>query len=110
MKPQTAARKLGVFLPATPEEFRAGAITPDELARLEQNPPEWLRALRDNGPHPRDEVARRLGITIAGLRRHGFADQALTTQQIDEFNAQPPEWLLDERARVKAEGDSARTT
>ncbi len=32
MKPATAAKKLGIYLPATPEEFRAGGITREELA------------------------------------------------------------------------------
>lgn len=99
MKPQTAARKLGVYLPATPEGFRAGAITPDELARLSQHPPEWLTTLRAEGPHPRDEVARRLGVAIAALRRHDMADEALTTQQIDALLAEPPQWLKDEHAK-----------
>ena len=34
MKPQTAAKKLGIYLPAAPEEFQATAITHAELAKL----------------------------------------------------------------------------
>ena len=34
MKPATAAKKLGVHLDATPEEFRAGVVSRDELDGL----------------------------------------------------------------------------
>lgn len=105
MKPATAAKKLGVHLPATPEEFRAGGITREELAQMQQNPPEWLTELRRKGPHPRPVVAGRLGVSISGLARGGV-DEALTTEQIDALRHDPPAWLLAERAtfaRVKAE-------
>ncbi|HKM24983.1 MAG TPA: DUF5997 family protein, partial [Corynebacterium sp.] len=69
MKPQTAAKKLGIYLPATPEEFQAGAVTHAELKQLVENPPEWLAELRRTGPHPRPVVAQKLGITIAALKR-----------------------------------------
>ena len=35
MKPATAAKKLDVYLPATPAEFQQNAITRDELAALQ---------------------------------------------------------------------------
>ena len=31
MKPVTAAKKLGIYLPATPQEFQDGAVTHAEL-------------------------------------------------------------------------------
>src|SRR5690606_93432 len=82
MKPATAAKKLGIYLPATPEEFRAGGITREELDELEKSPPQWLTELRRNGPHPRPVVAGRLGVSISGLARGGI-HEALTTEQID---------------------------
>lgn len=110
MKPATAAKKLGVYLPATPEEFRAGGITRDQLAELQQNPPEWLSELRRHGPHPRPEVAGRLGVSISGLARGGV-DEALTTEQISALRQDPPAWLVAERethARVLAEEERLR--
>lgn len=111
MKPATAAKKLGVYLPATPEEFRAGGITRDELAEMQTNPPAWLSELRRNGPHPRPVVAGRLGVSISGLARGGV-DEALTTEQIDALRADPPAWLVAERethARVLAEEERLRS-
>ncbi len=110
MKPATAAKKLGVYLPATPEEFRAGGISREELRELQENPPEWLTELRRNGPHPRPVVAGRLGVSISGLARGGV-DEALTTEQIDELRRNPPPWLVEERerfARVRAEEERLR--
>lgn len=52
MRAQTAAKKLGIYLPATPEEFQANAVTHAELRNLQDNPPEWLATLRREGPHP----------------------------------------------------------
>lgn len=97
MKPATAAKKLGIYLPAAPEEFRSRTITRDELDELEKNPPEWLAELRRGGPHPRPVVAGRLGVSIAGLARGGITEP-LTTEQIDELRAEPPAWLEAERA------------
>ena len=111
MKPATAAKKLGVYLPATPEEFRAGGITREELGELQQNPPEWLTQLRRHGPHPRPVVAGRLGVSISGLARGGIED-ALTTEQIDALRQDPPPWLVAERvthARVLAEEERLRS-
>jgi hypothetical protein len=101
MKPATAAKKLGVYLEATPEEFRDGVVTRDELNALQADPPEWLRNLRRDGPHPRPVVASKLGVSISGLARGGVTE-ALTTQQIDALKAEQPEWLRAERA-VQAE-------
>lgn len=106
MKPMTAAKKLGIHLPAAPEAFReAPSVTRAELARLLSNPPQWLEDLRRDGPHPREVVAARLGVSIAGLVRGGAAD-ALTTGEIDALRQDPPAWLMQERAsfaRVRAE-------
>ena len=96
MKPATAAKKLDVYLPATPEEFQANAITRDELAALQADPPQWLKDLRKNGPHPKNLVAAKLGVSIAGLARGGVVD-ALTTEQIDALLAEKPDWLVAER-------------
>ena len=49
MRPQTAAKKLGIYLPAAPQEFQDGAITHAELRDLHTNPPEWLVELRLTG-------------------------------------------------------------
>ena len=45
MKPVTAAKKLGIYLPATPQEFQDGAVTHAELRELQDNPPQWLQAV-----------------------------------------------------------------
>ncbi|WP_431046321.1 DUF5997 family protein [Streptomyces sp. P1-3] len=97
MKPATAAKKLGVYLEATPAEFREGVVTRDELSALQADPPEWLRELRRNGPHPRPVVAARLGVSISGLARGGVTEP-LTTEQIDALKKDSPEWLQKERA------------
>lgn len=97
MKPATAAKKLGVYLEATPAEFRDGVVSRAELNTLQSEPPEWLQELRRNGPHPRPVVAAKLGVSIAGLARGGVTE-ALTTDQIEELKQEQPEWLLKERA------------
>ncbi|MET9957157.1 DUF5997 family protein [Streptomyces sp. NPDC006339] len=97
MKPATAAKKLGVYLDATPAEFREGVVSRSELTALQTDPPEWLRELRRNGPHPRPVVAAKLGISISGLARGGVTE-ALTTEQIEALKAENPEWLQKERA------------
>lgn len=97
MKPATAAKKLGVYLEATPAEFQEGAVSRAELNALQADPPAWLQELRRVGPHPRPVVAARLGISIAGLARGGVTE-ALTTEQIDALKEEDPEWLRRERA------------
>ncbi|MFH9129622.1 DUF5997 family protein [Streptomyces griseoaurantiacus] len=97
MKPATAAKKLGVYLPATPAEFQEGLVTRAELDALQADPPEWLRTLRSEGPHPRPVVASKLGVSIAGLARGGITE-ALTTERIEALKAERPEWLEKERA------------
>ncbi|MFT7871529.1 MULTISPECIES: DUF5997 family protein [Amycolatopsis] len=97
MKPATAAKKLGVYLEATPAEFREGVVTRDELNALQADPPEWLRELRRTGPHPRPVVAAKLGVSIGGLTRGGITEP-LTTEQIDALKAESPDWLVRERA------------
>ncbi|GAB90069.1 DUF5997 family protein [Gordonia rhizosphera] len=97
MKPATAAKKLDVYLPATPAEFRERPITRAELADLQADPPEWLRTLRADGPHPKNLVAAKLGISNSGLVRGGITE-ALTTAQIDELLSEMPDWLAAERA------------
>ncbi|MFI0151232.1 DUF5997 family protein [Streptomyces lydicus] len=97
MKPATAAKKLGVYLEATPAEFQEGVVSRSELNALQADPPEWLRELRRNGPHPRPVVAAKLGISISGLARGGVTEP-LTTEQIDALKDEGPEWLERERA------------
>ncbi len=97
MKPATAAKKLGVYLEATPAEFREGLVTRDELNALQAEPPEWLRELRRTGPHPRPVVAAKLGVSIGGLTRGGITEP-LTTEQIEALKAESPDWLVRERA------------
>ncbi len=97
MKPATAAKKLGVYLPATPAEFQEGVVSRAELNELQVNPPEWLRTLRETGPHPSPVVPAKLGVSIAGLARGGVTE-ALTTEQIDALKDAAPEWLAKERA------------
>jgi hypothetical protein len=101
MKPETAAKKLGVYLPATPESFRGSAVTREQFAALQSDPPQWLVDLRRDGPHPRDVVARKLGVSTSGLGRAGVKD-ALTTEQIRDLLASPPQWLVAERATQAA--------
>ncbi|MUL45379.1 hypothetical protein FZI85_07310 [Mycobacterium sp. CBMA293] len=96
MKPATAAKKLDVYLPATPAEFQENAITRAELAALQADPPQWLKDLRKNGPHPKNLVAAKLGVSIAGLSRGGVTD-ALTTEQIEQLLEEKPDWLIIER-------------
>jgi hypothetical protein len=96
MKPATAAKKLDVYLPATPAEFQENAITRSELAVLQADPPDWLKELRKNGPHPKNLVAAKLGISIAGLARGAVGD-ALTTEQIEQLLEEKPDWLVIER-------------
>lgn len=97
MKPATAAKKLGVYLQATPAEFQEGTVSRDELNALQADPPQWLQDLRRNGPHPRPVVAAKLGVSIAGLARGGVTE-ALTTEQIDALKQEAPQWLERERA------------
>jgi hypothetical protein len=97
MKASTAAQKLGVYLPATPESFREHPVTRDDFNELNANPPEWLAELRKSGPHPRDVVAHKLGISNSGLARSGVSD-VMTTDEIKALLEAPPEWLVRERA------------
>ncbi|MEU6696625.1 DUF5997 family protein [Pseudonocardia sp. NPDC046786] len=108
MKPATAAKKLGVFLDATPAEFRDGVISRDELDALQADPPAWLRDLRRDGPHPRPVVADRLGVSISGLARAGITEP-LTTEQITALKQEKPAWLGRERAtRAESQREAAR--
>jgi hypothetical protein len=101
MKPETAAKKLGVLLSATPAEFQEGVVSRDELNALQSTPPEWLADLRRNGPHPKQVVAAKLGVSISGLARGGITEP-LTTAEIDALKAENPEWLERERS-IQAE-------
>ncbi|MHA6507884.1 DUF5997 family protein [Tessaracoccus sp. Y1736] len=100
MKPATAAAKLGIYLPAAPEEFQNTPITRDDLDALREDPPAWLVELRRNGPFPRDVVAQKLGISRSGLARAGVSD-AMTSDEIGELIADPPGWLVEERETHK---------
>jgi hypothetical protein len=96
MKPATAAKKLGVYLPATPAEFQESPITRADLDDLRDDPPAWLVDLRRNGPFPRDVVAQKLGVSRSGLARGGITE-ALDADQVGALIAEPPGWLLHER-------------
>jgi len=96
MKPQTAAKKLGVLLSETPAEFQEGVVSRTELNALQADPPEWLTNLRRNGPHTRQETARRLGISNSGLARGGVGEH-LTTEEIKALIEEMPAWLVAER-------------
>ena len=96
MKPATAAKKLGIYLPATPEGFQSVPITRTDLDALRADPPAWLIELRRNGPFPRDVVAQKLGISRSGLARADVTD-ALDADQIGALLADPPSWLVHER-------------
>lgn len=97
MKPATAAKKLGVYLPATPAEFQDGTVSRTVFLELQTNPPEWLVGLRLNGPHPRSVVAQKLGVSASGLARADAPD-VLTTAEIKALLQEMPEWLVVERA------------
>jgi hypothetical protein len=97
MKPETAAKKLGILLQATPEDFRDGPVTRTAFESLRTEPPAWLEELRRNGPHPRPVVAAKLGVSVSGLARAGI-DDALTTEEIKALLVEMPEWLVRERA------------
>ncbi len=101
LKPETAAKKLGIYLPATPESFRANPVTRDDLVALQSDPPPWLVDLRRDGPHPRPEVARKLGVSNSGLGRGGVTE-ALTTAEIKALLEEMPAWLVEERAKLAA--------
>jgi Family of unknown function (DUF5997) len=101
MKPATAAKKLGIYLPAAPQEFQDSQISREEFNKLQTDPPQWLADLRRNGPHPRPEVARKLNVSISGLARGGITD-ALTTAEITALLQDPPQWLVAERASFAA--------
>lgn len=92
MRAQTAAKKLGIYLPAAPEDFQANAVTHAELRELQENPPEWLATLRREGPHPRPVVAQKLGISVTALKKNDM-DRPLTTAEIKELLSAMPEWL-----------------
>ena len=97
MKPATAAKKLDVYLPATPAEFQENTITRGELTALQDNPPQWLQDLRKNGPHPKNLVAAKLSVSVSGLAR-GRIEEALPTEQISRSNDDYTPWPPAERA------------
>lgn len=102
MKPITAAKKLGIYLPAAPQEFQDNSLTHEQFVELQDNPPEWLETLRREGPHPRPEVARKLGITITSLKNHEV-EEVLTTAQIKAMLEDQPEWLREARKQLAEE-------
>ena len=95
-RPNAQSMKPDGYLPATPAEFQENPSTRAELAALQADPPQWLKDLRKNGPHPKNLVAAKLGVSIAGLARGGIVD-ALTTGQIDALLEEQPQWLVAER-------------
>ena len=69
MKPATAAKKLGIYLPATPADFQEGTVTRSEFLELQANPPEWLVELRLNGRIVRPcEVRHQAAFFFSGVR------------------------------------------
>ena len=112
MRPQTAAKKLGIYLPAAPQEFQDGAITHAELRDLHTNPPEWLAELRRTGPYPRPVVAQKLGISVTALKKNDM-DKPLNAAEIKELLENQPDWLRAARtahAESRAEGDAEANT
>jgi len=108
LKAETAAKKLGIYLPAAPAEFRDSPVSRSELGALIAEPPAWLVELRRTGPHPRPEVARKLGVSISGLARAGVTEP-LTTDDIAELLKNPPAWLVAERAvHAEVQDENAR--
>lgn len=103
MKPLTAAKKLGIYLPAAPEEFQNTALSREEFQALVHTPPQWLTDLRANGPHPKDVVAHKLRITIAALKRQGLDATPLTTAEIQAILDEGPEWLHTEQRTLATE-------
>lgn len=101
MKPITAAAKLGIYLPAAPEDFQNTPITRAEVDQLRADPPQWLQDLVRNGPFPRDVVAQKLGVSRSGLARAGVT-QALTADEVGALLTDPPRWLVDERETHRA--------
>lgn len=97
MKAETAAKKLGIHLPAAPADFQEKSVTRDEFNELLATPPAWLTELRATGPHPRPVVAGKLGVSISGLARGGVTD-ALTSAEILALLQAPPAWLVQERS------------
>ena len=108
MRAQTAAKKLGIYLPAAPEDFQANALTHAELRELQENPPEWLATLRREGPHPRPVVAQKLGISVTALKKNDM-DRPLTTAEIKELLSAMPEWLETAR-KAHAEERSEKSS
>lgn len=108
MKPLTAAKKLGIYLPATPEQFQNEDLSHGQFVELQRNPPEWLAELRRNGPHPRPEVARRLGVTITALKNND-SDKPFTTAEIKDLLADQPEWLQSARASLAEQRTIGKT-
>ncbi len=112
MRPQTAAKKLGIYLPAAPQEFQDGAITHAELRDLHTNPPEWLAELRRTGPYPRPVVAQKLGISVTALKKNDM-DKPLNAAEIKELLENQPDWLRAARtahAESRAEGEAEANT
>lgn len=109
MRPQTAAKKLGIYLPATPVQFQSGAVTHAQLRELQDNPPAWLITLRREGPHPRPVVAQKLGISVTALKKNGM-DRPLRTAEIQALLAKQPQWLAQAReAHAKQRGTETKT-
>ena len=98
MKPATAAKKLGILLIAAPASFQTALVTRSTFLDMQSTPPEWLSALRREGPHPREVIARKLGVSISGLARAGLTE-SLTTAQLKDLLQAMPDWLVAERAR-----------
>jgi hypothetical protein len=82
-----------------PRPARASAEPCDDMPPAERmlaDPPGWLTDLRKHGPHPKNLVAAKLGVSVSGLTRGGITE-ALTTDAINALLEDKPEWLIAER-------------
>src|SRR5699024_4661137 len=109
MRPQTAAKKLGIYLQAAPQELQEREITQADLRDLPPNPREWLTELRRTGPYPRPVVAQKLGISVTALKKNDM-DKPLDAAEIKELLENQPDWLRAARtthAESREEGKNA---
>jgi len=63
--------------------------------------------LRREGPHPRPEVAHKLGISVTALKKNDM-DKPLTTAEINQLLKEQPEWLQQARATMAARGHEVK--
>ena len=66
MKPATAAKKLGVYLEATPAEFREGMVTREELNALQND---RLRAERKEAEESASALLKNITAACSAVER-----------------------------------------